>query len=94
MRGGLTALLLDVMCRCKSRVTRHAEHLLPKMKAVLSIATDAARSGSSSAASDGYEAVANVVASYEVIVESPHVGKVISDVRCILCHVSCAICDM
>ncbi len=72
------------MCRCKARVIRHAEHLLPKMKAVLSHATNSIRAegsgGKDSAASDGYEACANVVASYEVIIESPHVGKVMCDV--------------
>ncbi len=78
----MSALLLDVMCRCKSRVTRHAEHLLPKLKMALSVTADAARSNSSSstAVSAGFEACANVVASYEVIVESPHAGKVMCDV--------------
>jgi hypothetical protein len=81
---GIAALLLDVMCRCKARVIRHAEHLLPKLKLLLCIASDAARGGSSSSSSsssssalaDGYESCASAVASYEVIIESPHVGKV------------------
>jgi hypothetical protein len=64
------------MCRCKARVTRHAEHILPKLRAALSLACDAARAAAGGGAAAAYEACANVVAAYEVIFDSPHVGKV------------------
>jgi hypothetical protein len=51
--------------------------VLPKLKAALSHSTTAARGGgSSSDVSAAHEACANIVAAHEVVVQSPHFGKV------------------